>query len=116
MRGRNDQRLLEALREVLAHAQGKRSLRTTILPAPPAPMTAREIRRLRKQVNASQAVFAHSLNVSPKLVQAWEGGRRTPDGAALRLLRLGHERPEVVFHGLRESRVAPRRIARRRTA
>lgn len=89
--------LVGALREALAHAQGKRSLRTTVLPAAPAPMSAREIRRLRRDVNASQAVFAHALNVSTKLVQAWEAGRRRPEGAALRLLRLGGERPEVVF-------------------
>jgi len=116
MNDREFRKLLGSLREVLAHAQGKRSLRTTVLPAPPAPMTARDIRKLRTQVNASQAVFAHALNVSTRLVQAWETGRRTADGAALRLLRLGHERPEVVFHGLRESRVALRRTARRRPA
>lgn len=97
MKERDFQGLLGSLHEALAHAQGKLSPRTTILPAPPKPMTARDIRRLRRQVNASQAVFACSLNVSTKLVQAWEAGRRKPTGAALRLLRLGGEQPDVVF-------------------
>lgn len=107
--------LIGALREALDHAKGKRSLRTTILPAPPVPMTAREIRLLRREVNASQAVFACSLNVSTKLVQAWEAGRRKPAGAALRLLRLGGERPEVVFTLPKSVRRTAARRARGRT-
>jgi len=91
--------LMTSAGEALAHAQGKRALRTTELPAPPMPMTARDIKAMRAQVNASQAVFARYLNVSTKLVQAWEGGRRTPEGAALKLLRIGGDNPAVVFAG-----------------
>lgn len=89
--------LMTSAGEALAHAQGKRPLRTTELPAPPKPMTAAEIRAIREQVNASQAVFARYLNVSTKLVQAWESGRRTPEGPALKLLRIGGDNPKVVF-------------------
>jgi putative transcriptional regulator len=85
--------------EALAHAEGKRALRTTELPAPPTPMTATEIKTMRARVNASQTVFARYLNVSTQLVQAWEAGRRTPEGAALRLLRIGGSNPSVVFDG-----------------
>jgi len=42
-------------------------------------------------------VFAKCLNVSTKLVQAWEGGIRYPDGAALRLLRVAERAPGLVF-------------------
>lgn len=59
-----------------------------------------EVKRLRKRLNASQAVFAHCLNVSPKLVQAWEAHRREPDGAALRLLRLAEHFPALIFAGV----------------
>lgn len=92
--------LLEAANSALEHAQGKRSLRSTTLPRPPAPMTAREVRRVRTSLQASQAVFAHYLNVSTKLVQAWEGGERTPAGPALVLLRLLEKQPGFVdaFH------------------
>ena len=92
--------LMTSAGEALEHAQGKRALRTTELPAPPKPMTASEIKALREQVNASQAVFARYLNVSTKLVQAWEAGRRRPEGAALKLLRIGGDNPKVVFAGV----------------
>lgn len=91
--------LLDSAKEALEHAEGKLELRTTVLPAPPKPMTARDVKRLRKRVNASQAVFAQCLNVSPKLVQAWEADRRKPTGAALRLLRLAQQRPSLIFVG-----------------
>jgi putative transcriptional regulator len=89
--------LLESTREALEHAEGKRDLRTTVLPAPPKPMNARQVRKLRSRLNASQAVFASYLNVSTKLVQAWESDRRTPDGAALRLMRLAEKAPELLL-------------------
>lgn len=92
--------LMTSVGEALEHAQGKRALRTTELPAPPKPMTAAEIRAIRNQVNASQAVFARYLNVSTKLVQAWEAGRRKPEGAALKLLRISGDNPKVVFAGV----------------
>ncbi len=88
------------MREILDHAQGKRALRTTILPPPPPEVSAAEIRAMRDATQASQAVFAHYLNVSTKLVQAWESGRRTPDGPALRLLELARREPRLVFGGM----------------
>jgi len=90
--------VLDATGEALAHYKGeKRDLRTTILPEPPRPMSRAEIHRLRDKVKVSQSVFAKCLNVSTKLVQAWEGGFRYPDGAALRLLRVAEQAPELVF-------------------
>ncbi|MHB1097586.1 MAG: helix-turn-helix domain-containing protein [Gemmatimonadaceae bacterium] len=67
-------------------------------------MTAADVRRLRRGLGASQAVFASFLNVSPRLVQAWEGARRIPEGAALRLLELGVSHPAAVFPGLMSER------------
>ena len=92
--------LLESAEEALAHSKGKQQLRTTALPGAPRLMGADEVRALREHVNASQAVFAHFLNVSTKLVQAWESNRRRPDGAALRLLEIAERDPCAVFHGL----------------
>jgi putative transcriptional regulator len=80
--------LMESANEALEHAKGRRSLKTVVLPPPPEPMSADDVRELRARLDASQAVFASYLNVSTKLVQAWEADRRTPEGAALRLLRL----------------------------
>jgi putative transcriptional regulator len=89
--------LMQSASEALEHAQGKRELRTTVLPDPPKPMAAAEIRDLRQRLHASQAVFAHYLNVSTKLVQAWEAQRRRPEGAALKLLRLAQKQPAVLL-------------------
>lgn len=61
------------------------------------PIGAKEVRALRLRAGLAQAGFAECLNVSHELVQAWETGRRTPRGAALRLLALAQGNPELVF-------------------
>jgi putative transcriptional regulator len=88
--------LVDSMNEALDHARGKRSLRTTTLPRPPAPFNSRAVKRVRAQLRASQAVFAGYLNVSSKLVQAWEAGRRRPDGPALVLLHIAASQPGVI--------------------
>lgn len=89
-------KLLKSVEQAREHAQGKRELRTTVLPPMPLPVTGAQVRRIRKRLNASQAVFARYLNVSTKLVQAWEAERRSPEGPALVLLRLGDREPEAL--------------------
>jgi putative transcriptional regulator len=92
------QALLGAVQDCYEHYMGRRTdLRTTILPLPPEPMDAAAIRALRERIGTSQAVFAMALNVSPKTVQAWESGARTPDGGNLKLLRVAEAHPEAVF-------------------
>ena len=88
--------LMASMNEALDHAKGKRELRTTVLPPAPTPMTAAQVQRVRKRMNASQAVFARYFNVSTKLVQAWEANRRQADGPALVLLRLGDRDPAAL--------------------
>lgn len=100
--------LLESAHQALEHARGKLELRTTNLPSPPPPMDAHEVKRLRAKFKASQAVFARYLNVSTKLVQAWESARRTPDGPALLLLRLSERNPAFLLASHRLSAGATR--------
>jgi putative transcriptional regulator len=88
--------LVDSMNEALEHAQGKRSLRTTTLPQAPAPFNGRAVKRVRARLHASQAVFAGYLNVSAKLVQAWEAGRRRPEGPALVLLHIAASQPGVI--------------------
>ena len=88
--------LLASANEALEHAQGKRSLRTTTLPLPPKSLNGRAVKRVRASLHASQAVFARYLNVSTKLVQAWEANRRTPEGPALVLLHIAARQPDVI--------------------
>lgn len=89
--------LKESLNEAIEHAQGKRELRTTTLPRPPEKMRSAEIVALRLNINASQAVFAHYLNVSVKTVQAWEQGLGKPSGAALKLLSIAKKNPKILI-------------------
>lgn len=56
--------------------------------------TPKQIRRIRINNKASQAVFAAYLNTSPSTVQKWEQGQKKPSGLALKLLNL------VDRHGL----------------
>lgn len=82
--------LIGTLDETLQHARGKITLRTTRVPLPKkaAPMPPAKVVALRQTLNVSQTVFAHLLNVSPMTAKSWETGRRSPCGAALRLLEI----------------------------
>ncbi len=48
--------------------------------------TATDIKKIRNDFGATQAVFAEILGVSKKTIEAWEAGRNRPDGPARRLL------------------------------
>jgi putative transcriptional regulator len=90
--------LRESLSDALAFERGQAvDLRMTELPAPPKPMTPKEIRQIREKLNASQAVFASFLCVSAKAVQAWEQGSRRPQSTALRLLAIAKKNPAVLL-------------------
>jgi len=52
------------------------------------PLSALEIRKLRKREGVSQGVFARHLNVAVKLVGEWERGEKKPSGPSLKLLAL----------------------------
>jgi len=113
--------LLAAANDALQHSKGKRDLRTTSLPRQPDPMTATEVRRLRERLQASQAILARYLNVSTKLVQAWEAAERTPSGPALVLLRLLEKQPAILdtIHqvpAVPDRRPVKRALARKVTA
>jgi putative transcriptional regulator len=49
-------------------------------------LSAKEIVAIRKRAGVSQGVFAHYLNVKPKLVSEWERGG--PSGPSLKLLSI----------------------------
>jgi putative transcriptional regulator len=55
---------------------------------PVEPLSAKEIAAIRKRAGVSQGVFAHYLNVRPKLVSEWERGEKSPSGPSLKLLSL----------------------------
>jgi len=60
---------------------------------PPPDFSPTRIRKVRRSLLMSQAVFADMLNVSGSTVAAWEQGDRHPTGATLRLLELAEQNP-----------------------
>jgi len=92
--------LKQAMEDALAFERGqRRDLQVTRLqvPRPPKAMSPRDIARIREKLNCSQAVFAMMLNISAKTIQAWEQGSREPSDAALKLLTIAKNHPEVLL-------------------
>lgn len=73
------------------------NLRTTTinLPEPLPKRTGEEVRAVREKLGTSQAVFAALLNVPRATLKSWEENRRTPTGAALKLLQIAMTFPEI---------------------
>jgi len=88
---------MDGLADALAHANGNRSLKTTVLPPPAPKLSPRAIRAVRDQLKVSQSVFGRLLNVPLITVAKWEAGDRKPSGAALRLLEIAKRSPEVLL-------------------
>ena len=78
----------EDLRE--AGLMDKRTLRQfdELCLTPVRSLQPEEIRAIRLQEKASQAVFARYLNVTTSLISQWERGEKHPQGASLKLLAL----------------------------
>lgn len=92
--------LEESMNQMLAHARGELELKTTYLlkpPPKPTELKKEEITAIRKQLKATQDVFARCLNVSVKTVQGWEKGTRKPSQAALKLLNIAKVKPELLL-------------------
>ncbi len=92
--------LVGSVEAFAAHVQGRQklALRThrLSLPSPIKPIGPKEIMALRRKLNVSQAVFAGMLNVPKVTAISWEKGRRRPTGAALRLLDLVRQKPQIL--------------------
>ncbi|HMD33033.1 MAG TPA: helix-turn-helix domain-containing protein [Candidatus Acidoferrales bacterium] len=90
--------LKEALENVRDFREGKRlDLRVTAFPPAPKPMRPAEIREIREALDASQALFAHYLNVSANAVRSWEQGVRRPRNATLKLLTIAKKQPRILL-------------------
>lgn len=60
-------------------------------------VTEPDVKSIRLKVGLSQSAFAALLGVSPRTLQDWEQGRRTPNGPARSLLRVADRHPEVLI-------------------
>jgi len=86
--------IMQGLTEAVDHQQGKinaRKVRLTIKPV--ADYSNDDIKQIRQRTGLSQVMFAGSLGVSPKTVEAWENGRNKPEGASRRLLEIVRDDP-----------------------
>jgi putative transcriptional regulator len=86
--------IMQGLTEAVGYQQGKvkaRKVKLTIKPV--NTFNNDEIKRIRQGTGLSQVMFAGSLGVSPKTVEAWENGRNKPEGATLRLLEIVRDEP-----------------------
>ncbi len=91
--------IMASLNELADHAKGKKTgvvihKRTSQEVIAVPSFTPQEIKQLRISSNMSQKTFAACVGVSQKSVEAWEGGRSQPDGAARRILGLMKAHPK----------------------
>lgn len=93
----NYESIMQGLKEAVAHQQGKGKARTVKLVIKPVcRFEAKEIKRIRQSTGMSQVMFAGLLGVSPKTVEAWEGGRNKPEGPSCRLLEIVRDDPKFL--------------------
>jgi putative transcriptional regulator len=94
----NAEDLVRSVEEVRDAVTGRRklTLHTTKLPQPAPKLTPKDVQRIRARLKVSQPVFAAMLNVPTVTAISWEKGRRHPSGAALRLLEIAREHPEML--------------------
>lgn len=76
--------------------------RTIKLNLRPKPYDAKSVRKARKELGASQAIFAQFLGVSLSAVRDWEQGQKPPSGAACRFMDEIRQNPEYFLKRLRE--------------
>lgn len=88
--------IMRGLNEALAHTNGDEAVKATahkMTVADVPTFTPAEIKEIRLRANMTQGIFASCVGVTKKAVEAWEGGRSKPDGAARRTLGLFRQNP-----------------------
>ena len=86
--------IMQGLTEAVDYQHGKINARKTKLTVKPVDsFNNDDIKQIRQKTGLSQVMFAGSLGVSPKTVEAWENGRNKPEGASRRLLEIVRDDP-----------------------
>ena len=82
--------LLTGLQEVFDYTQGKPTkIRITSVSIDPLKTYSKDnIKQIRKNTGMSQSVFAETIGVSKKTIEAWEAGTSSPQGSSRRILEL----------------------------
>jgi putative transcriptional regulator len=86
--------IIQGLNEAVDYQQGKtRARKIKLILKPVDTFDTNDIKQIRKNTGLSQVMFAGSLGVSPKTVEAWENGRNKPEGSSRRLLEIVRDDP-----------------------
>jgi putative transcriptional regulator len=89
--------LTEGFDALAEHRAGKRTLRSHIMRAKPAPkITARELAKVRREMNLSRGLFARYLRTNVRTLENWEQGRAKPNAQAALLIRMVQRFPDTV--------------------
>jgi putative transcriptional regulator len=90
--------IMQGLAEAVEYERGdkSRARRVKLAIKPVAAFNNEDIRRIRQKTGLSQVMFAGTIGVSPKTVEAWESGRNKPEGASRRLLEILRDDPEFI--------------------
>ena len=76
---------------------GKRTLRTHAVEIKPAPkISARDLAKIRKDMNLSRGLFAGYLRTNVRTPENWEQGRAKPNAQAGWLIRMVQRFPDTV--------------------
>ncbi len=89
--------LSEGMTALAEARQGKRTLRTHAAEFKAAPeVTPRELKRVRRHLKISQALFAVYLRTNSARWKNWEQGRAKPNAQAALLINLVKRYPDTV--------------------
>ena len=89
--------LTEGFKALSDQRAGKRTLRTHLVKSKPAPrISARELARVRKEMNLSRGLFAGCLRTNVRTLENWEQGRAKPNAQAALLIRMVQRFPDTV--------------------
>jgi putative transcriptional regulator len=89
-------RLISAMKEVVAHVEGKGRASHAIHRTPEDV----DVKAIRSRLGLSQAEFSRRYGVSQRSLQEWEQGRRRPDGAVRAYLTVIQRNPKAVEEAL----------------
>jgi putative transcriptional regulator len=89
--------IVEGFEALADQRAGKRTLRTHAVKTKPAPkITARELAKLRKDLNISRGLLAGYLRTNVRTLENWEQGRAKPNAQAALLIRLVQRYPDTM--------------------
>ena len=89
--------LVEGFDALAEQRAGKRTLRTHAMKMKPAPtITARELAKVREDMNLSRGLFAGYLRTNVRTLENWEQGRAKPNAQAALLIRMLQRFPDTI--------------------